>query len=132
MRTFSTKADCLCSRSDVSNEQDEAPAMEPLQIVHSLKALLHALTVKVHLLLKHLLNFTRQLQSNRALASDNGTQYSCYWWRDQAPLSRSEDWSLSKDGALSPRSMESDVHDTSSPLQEPRVHMDPPEPRIMP
>ena len=86
--------------------------MEPLQIVHNSKALLYVLIVKVHILLKHVINLTRQLQSNRALAPDNGTRHSCYRWRDQAPLSRSEDRSLSKDGGLSPRSMEGDVHDT--------------------
>lgn len=100
--------------------------MEPLQIVHSSKALLHALTAKVHLLLKHIIDFTCQLKSIRALASDNGTRHSCYWWRDQASLSRSKDRSLSKDGGLSPGSMGSDVHDASSSLQEPQVHMDPP------
>ena len=97
--------------------------MEPLQIVHNSKVLLHALTVKAYLLLKHIINFTCQLQSNRALASYNGTRHSCYRWRDQAPLPRSEDQSLSKDGALSERS--SYVQDTSSSLQEPQVHMDP-------
>ena len=100
--------------------------MEPLQIVHSSKALFHALTAKVYLLLKHVVDFTRQLQSNRALASDNGTRHSCYRWRDQAPLSWSEDRSLSKDGGLSPRWKGGDVHDASSSLQEPQVHMDPP------
>ena len=124
MQTFSTKADFLYSRWDVSIEKNEAPAMELPQIVHNSKALLHVLTVKAHLLLNHIVYFTRQLQSNRVLASDNGTRHSCYRWRDQAPLSRSEDQPLSKDGALSERS--SDVQDTSSSLQEPQVHMDPP------
>ena len=68
MQKFSTKANCLCFRSNVFVEQDETQAMGPLQIVHSSKVLLHALTVNVHLLLNHVIVFSRQPQSNRALA----------------------------------------------------------------
>ena len=42
--------------------------MEPLRTVHNSKVLLYALTLNVHLLLYRLIDYSRQLQSARALA----------------------------------------------------------------